>query len=1635
MSRIFTAIACLLTLALPKLGIGQCAGFSFTVNDSTVCIPQVVQFSVTGNPPAGTTYRWDFGSGFNTGLDTISKLYLVPGKYDVRLELSFPNNSKCVVTKRDFIEVGRKPIVNLTIDKQVICNAGDSVFITDSTPNSMTRDYIIEGVRYNNLEVISSFQFSNSPGSRDISAIVTDSLGCETVENFVDFVTVAPEFTFDFSTDSTNGCTNRYANFKYEELISGQEPIQFDWEFENATPSISNDSNPSNIFYSSEDSSDVKLSVTTLQGCVYTLEKENWMTLADPINLSINVTQSDPCVGGDIRYYVSNSQSGQVTWQFFPNDFEIQQISDTSITGEHRTAGGKIVRASQQFKGCISQTDSRNQVNVKGPESRFIADKTISCNSQETVQFTNTSVEPPGEIVTYKWLIKDSNGVLLDSALTTDHTYTFNGFGEYNITLICFSDKNGCSDTLEKVGMIKLRRIEIQTEIESNIACLSQGVMFKSNTPLGSSSTPNIYKWEIFDSDGTLIRTSSVDSFEHVFAKTGKYDYSLVVSNALGCKDSAYFVDSVEVIKPSFDFIFSDSSVCKNETITVNAEQNKELNDLVYFWRFENETYSGISRTLLGDSGDVKFPVPGTYSYQFIYFAKIGPACKDTFEKSGFIKVSGTDITINTSNDDDCPIMNTSLTSSIDRTQNYKNTQSSFDYLWRGSDTCFSFSTPTQANTNAAISGKGIKKAKLVYTDLSGCQDSTNWLDHYVGVIANFQATPQACLKGTTLLTSLSSLNPERIKWQSDSSGITFGPDDTSKNVNVSFSREGTFPITLIAYKKTCSDTFTENLTVVDIRAAFYSPQPINQCAPAVVEFIDTSNNPNITQRIWSFGDGTVVNTGAQKVATHVYTKNTDTSGVNIQLIVRNNYGCADTLTKPGYIRVLGPIPGLELINASGCESLNVKFNNTSKYYSRVFVEYGDGSTLDSTTVFQHTYNISDENNLGEYYKPKMVLYDNSGCFVDFSPEDSIYVLQNAIADFEMESDTGCESFRASFINQSRRAFSYEWDFDNDGSIDNTNESPIAFYNAGKHYPVLIAKSPTGCYDTLRNHRELYVYDKPKAQFDVFPDTTCYQFPVYVFDQSTEGQDSADIVSWFYDFGEEFKIFDTASTPNANYSYTYIGNNLITYTVSDANGCVDSVKKFVHIRDTLNPENNGISYITVKDNQDIEVNWLKSQLSIFKQYDIYEDEANVLTNVYNSNNINDTTLLLQNGLDVNARRYCYTTRITDTCLKIGPPIKSHCNIYLRALDTFLNANQLRWTHYEGWDRRLSYEVYRKHPDSSDFSRIATLNGSQNVYVDDSLCDINYCYYIICTHINGVWKTQSNNACNTPKIVPPQDAPIIDYVTVRGKELSEVKWHMPPHQAILDYYTIYRSEGASGPAGRIIGQSNMSIYFDNKIKTEVSPFTYRVQTTDICGYKSPLSTPSNTIHLGGENINDTVLITWNPYIFWNKGVSNYIIEMRDKNYELNEIARVNGSTTNFSINSLDLEISDSLCFRVIALEDSTVVDSSFSNIRCIAPKSRVFVPNAFTPNNDGLNDLFKPVSIFLYNDKGNTVFDYTFQIFNRWGEKVFATDEVDDAWDGTYKGKAVQGGVYLWRVDALGLDGVYHTYSGRVTLIR
>lgn len=100
----------------------------------------------------------------------------------------------------------------------------------------------------------------------------------------------------------------------------------------------------------------------------------------------------------------------------------------------------------------------------------------------------------------------------------------------------------------------------------------------------------------------------------------------------------------------------------------------------------------------------------------------------------------------------------------------------------------------------------------------------------------------------------------------------------------------------------------------------------------------------------------------------------------------------------------------------------------------------------------------------------------------------------------------------------------------------------------------------------------------------------------------------------------------------------------------------------------------------------------------------------------------------------------------------------------------------------------------------------------------------------------------------------------------------------------------------------------------------------------------------------------------------------------------------------------------------------------NTVQVTSPTEMIVIPNAFSPNGDGLNDTFIP--------KIRAFSSFQLEVFNTWGEKLFITNSLESkGWDGTYKGQLAPAGNYLYRITLTTLDGQLVNRTGGITLIR
>jgi gliding motility-associated-like protein len=121
-----------------------------------------------------------------------------------------------------------------------------------------------------------------------------------------------------------------------------------------------------------------------------------------------------------------------------------------------------------------------------------------------------------------------------------------------------------------------------------------------------------------------------------------------------------------------------------------------------------------------------------------------------------------------------------------------------------------------------------------------------------------------------------------------------------------------------------------------------------------------------------------------------------------------------------------------------------------------------------------------------------------------------------------------------------------------------------------------------------------------------------------------------------------------------------------------------------------------------------------------------------------------------------------------------------------------------------------------------------------------------------------------------------------------------------------------------------------------------------------------------------------------------------------------------------------QVSFSRKYRVVAYKSGQPSVFSVSNEVEIIPATSLYIPNTFTPNGDGMNDTFGVA--------GEAIKDFQMQIFNRWGQLIYETDNANDRWDGTHNGQKVQMGTYVYRVVASEASGRKLTKEGNLNVI-
>lgn len=583
------------------------------------------------------------------------------------------------------------------------------------------------------------------------------------------------------------------------------------------------------------------------------------------------------------------------------------------------------------------------------------------------------------------------------------------------------------------------------------------------------------------------------------------------------------------------------------------------------------------------------------------------------------------------------------------------------------------------------------------------------------------------------------------------------------------------------------------------------------------------------------------------------------------------------------------------------------------------------------------------------------------------------FQLQMAVATINSNTLSGCSPLTVTLTNATPppgSSATYTWDLGN-GITTSTVSNPVVTYTApGIYTVVLTVFDNLTCNKTDKTQTYITVLPKPYATFTI---TGGQCTNTVSLNQTTTGTLTSNPYSW--NFGDGSPL-NTQASP----SYTYPGNGLytVTLTVTDVNGCKDIVTNTVSIFNfspgTVNSSSlcNGSSTIITASGG---TNYTWTPSSSLNNPFIASPIANPnITTIYTVQILN-TSPGYACGKTLTTQIEVLPTPTAGFTFSVNP-----CGGDVRYFDNSVD-DVIKWN----WTLAPN--------------KTSTLQNTYYFYKVGGTYTIN----LISTNIYGC--KDSYDTLITVKEPPPVSVSSSTAIC-RGNSAQLIasggnsyEW-TPPES--LDFPLLYN------PIATPTISTTYSVYISTIYNNEACKFLLLtgvdvdlLSSTPVNAYANPVlitTGDKSTLIYTGES---GAYVSWLPV----------------------------GSTTPQVGYTVSAAPNKPTTYTVVAQrgaceEDLTVQVDAYS-AGCL--EDDVFVPNTFTPNGDGVNDVFKV--------KGIKLEEVYFSIYNRWGELVFETNDLSKGWDGKYKGKQADVGVFGWYLKAKCLNGEETFKKGNVTLIR
>jgi gliding motility-associated-like protein len=563
-----------------------------------------------------------------------------------------------------------------------------------------------------------------------------------------------------------------------------------------------------------------------------------------------------------------------------------------------------------------------------------------------------------------------------------------------------------------------------------------------------------------------------------------------------------------------------------------------------------------------------------------------------------------------------------------------------------------------------------------------------------------------------------------------------------------------------------------------------------------------------------------------------------------------------------------------------------------------------------------------------------------------------------------------CLNFTSGFGNSGDQSLihSYLWTF-GDPVTGNNDTSKVAnpthvYSDTGTYTVTLITNRGELCSDTGTTVVKMYPGFVPG-----FKSTgICINKPTQFVDTTSTRYGVVD--TWYWDFGDDAISSDTSHSQNPTYTYPAIGNYDATLVVTSSKGCIDTVT----------------TPITIIDKPPISLAFRDTLICKGDNLKLNASGTGVFTwtpgtNITNANTATPT-------VNPPNTTYYYVNLNESGCINndsVRVRVVDH--VTLQAFnDTVICQGDAAQLYTMGDGLHFTWTPAPNLNDPTLPNPIAITNSTTTYQV-----------------------TATIGHCSATDNVTVRTVP---YPIANAGPDTSVCYHTSAQL----HATMVASAFTWTPGGSL---NNPQIL--DPIASPGQTTSYVLTVMDTLGCPKPVRDTIVVIVLPKVNAfagNDTAVVIGQPLHFHATGGINYLWSppsALDNANIADPVATYDGSL-------------DSIRYKVLVSDEKNCLDSAYINVKIFKTNPQIFVPTAFTPNGDGVNDLFRPIGV------GIKSIEY-FRVYNRWGEMVFSTTINGQGWDGKIRGTPQTTNTFVWIVKGIDYLDKPFFKKGAVTLIR